>query len=76
VSKFIAILTEEHGVQVHMNGGLSDYATPCGLALDGDEFSGRVAELPAKPKVTCPRCKELFDITENFKRSDFSKAQS
>lgn len=55
----------------HMVGGCNDYATPCGLALDGDEFSGRRVPTPKGAKIDCVNCKGLFKIIKCYERRDF-----
>jgi len=37
-------------------GGGPDYATVCGLALDGDAYSGAEVRTPRGAKITCSAC--------------------
>ncbi len=58
-------------VFTHIDGGLTDYATPCGLALDGDQDSGRRIPTPKGAKIDCPSCKQLFALIKCYERRDF-----
>ena len=60
-------------VETHIRGGLSDYATACGQALDGDDCSGIEVDLPSKAKITCDGCRQLFELCKPLRVTDFSE---
>ncbi len=69
-------LVHPEGVALtHIAGGGSDYATVCGIAVDGDEFSARVA--PAclqRKKVDCPECITLWHACHTVSASKLARA--
>lgn len=50
--------------------GLSDYATLCGLALDGDQDSGSLMK-NTKKKIDCAACKGIWLISKEYLLKDF-----
>ncbi len=74
MSGFISIKTPE-GVEItHIeSAGGNDYASVCGLALDGDRDSGVAMSLPKKPKIDCSSCYQIFEAVRGIKASDFAK---
>lgn len=68
---FIAIKHTDGATLVHAAGGLTDYVTPCGQALDGDQDSGREVPLPPDARITCDGCKQLFETLRQFRPGDF-----
>lgn len=60
-------------VITHISGGISDYATLCGIAEDGDEDSA-VEVTPTRKRITCEHCHQLWATAREFTGKDFSKA--
>ena len=58
-------------ILVHAAGGINDYATLCGLANDGDQYSGVEVDLPMSSKINCKSCKSLFETANALRLSDF-----
>lgn len=62
----------EENVITHLPSvdGQGDYATLCGLALDGDEDSGTMVSAPKK-RVTCATCRAMWMLCRSFKSKTF-----
>lgn len=68
---FVTLLhPDDSGPVTHIAGGMNDYATLCGLAQDGDQFSAQEVK-PTGKKVTCPLCHQLWKTASNIRASDF-----
>jgi hypothetical protein len=52
--------------------GGNDYATVCGQALDGDQWSG--VEVPTQPKskITCITCRNIWNACRDVQLRHFS----
>lgn len=63
----------EGDVETHIanTGGGPDYATACGQALDGDEFSGTELPTPRGAKITCFRCHAAWLSCRGARATDF-----
>ncbi len=63
----------EENVITHLPAadGQSDYATLCGLALDGDEDSGTQVPTPTKGRVTCATCYSMWLLCRGFSAKNF-----
>lgn len=77
MAKLITIKTAEtdfeQNVFTHLPNadGQSDYATLCGLALDGDEDSGTEVPTPAGARVTCTACYSMWLMCRTFSAKNF-----
>lgn len=73
--RFIAVRCEGV-VHVHAIGTVGDYATLC--ALDGydDGVEQEIADLPKRPKITCPDCQMLILFARTYTKKDFSKRKA
>lgn len=77
MAKLITIKTAssdwEQKVITHLPSaeGQSDYATLCGLALDGDEDSGAEVPTPAGGRVTCTSCYSMWLLCRTFSAKNF-----
>lgn len=59
-------------VEFHAGGGIGDYATLCGLDGTNTSASAQTREpVPARQKITCGACKQLFIACNSYKASDF-----
>lgn len=58
-------------IDVHIAGGVSDYATACGLALDGDRDSGTEVPTRRGTKITCAACRALWDVCQHVQMPNF-----
>lgn len=63
----------EENVITHLPSvdGQGDYATLCGLALDGDEDSGTMVTTTAKRRVTCATCYSMWLLCRSFSAKHF-----
>jgi hypothetical protein len=63
----------EQNVITHLPSaeGQSDYATLCGLALDGDEDSGTEVPTPCGGRVTCTTCYKMWLHCRTFNAKSF-----
>lgn len=49
----------------------NDYATVCGLALDGDRFSGVEVQTLSGAKITCVSCRNIWIACRGFQPRHF-----
>lgn len=74
--KLVGVHTEEDGLQWHLPGCISDYATLCGL--DGDDpgvgQSMETATPPRGQKCNCPHCRAIWThvVGLHVKLGDFA----
>ncbi|SFF32556.1 hypothetical protein [Paracidovorax wautersii] len=59
-------------VDVHIVGGASDYATVCGLALDGDQDSGVEVPMSRSAKITCSNCRNIWTACRGVQLRQFA----
>lgn len=61
-------------VETHIaaTGGGPDYATVCGQALDGDEFSGVEVPTSRGAKINCARCRAAWLSCRGVSAADFA----
>lgn len=77
MAKLITIKTAasdcEQKVITHLPSaaGSGDYATLCGLALDGDEDSGTEVPTPSGGRVTCTACYSMWLMCRTFSAKNF-----
>lgn len=68
----IMMLDDESGeITIHVQGVISDYATLCGIAADGDGNSQIVISKKPDDKVDCSQCKLIYEACSSFRKSDF-----
>ena len=70
-NQLIAIEIEGQ-VDVHIVGGASDYATVCGLALDGDQNSGVEVPTTRGTKITCSNCRNIWTACRGVQLRQFA----
>jgi hypothetical protein len=58
--------------KVHIAGDAgNDYATVCGQALDGDQFSGVELPTPRGAKITCVACRNIWNACRGVQLRQF-----
>jgi len=73
MSKAVGILIDGT-VEWHAPGGVSDYATLCGLdANDSTVGHEGIVDTPRGQKITCPQCYGIWAGAKALRATDFDK---
>lgn len=65
-------ITLDGETTTHIAGGNPEYATVCGQALDGDEYSGTKQPTPRGTRIDCGVCRLIWIACRDELRSGFA----
>lgn len=69
--KYITLLDTEPGGEAitHAAFGVTNYATPCGVSSDDDQFVE--VPTPRGQRINCTSCRAMFYEFRNYRATDF-----